>query len=40
MALLSRAKRAEASEIARKVKYVELSKDPDFENIFIASTQF
>jgi len=40
MALLSRAKRAEAAEIARAVKYVELSKDPDFENIFIESTQF
>jgi uncharacterized 2Fe-2S/4Fe-4S cluster protein (DUF4445 family) len=40
MALLSRTKRAEAAEIARDVKYVELSKDPDFEDIFIESTQF
>ncbi|MBW1901756.1 MAG: DUF4445 domain-containing protein [Deltaproteobacteria bacterium] len=40
MALLSRGKRAEAAEIARAVTYVELSKDPDFESIFVESTQF
>ena len=40
MALLSRAKRAEADQIAREVKHVMLSKDPDFETVFIESTQF
>ncbi len=40
MALLSRAKRTEADEIARAVRHVELSKDPDFETIFIEATQF
>jgi uncharacterized 2Fe-2S/4Fe-4S cluster protein (DUF4445 family) len=40
MALLSKAMRAEAARIARVVKYVELTTDPDFETIFIASTRF
>ncbi len=40
MALLSLAKREEASEVARNVKYIELSKDPDFERIFIRATYF
>ncbi|MBN2098691.1 MAG: DUF4445 domain-containing protein [Dehalococcoidia bacterium] len=40
MALLSKAMRAEAARIARAVKYVELTTDPDFETMFIASTRF
>jgi uncharacterized 2Fe-2S/4Fe-4S cluster protein (DUF4445 family) len=40
MALLSMAKREEAVEVARNVKYIELSKDPDFGSIFIKSTYF
>jgi len=40
MALLSRGKRLEAAEIARAVKYVALSTDPDFETTFIEGTQF
>jgi hypothetical protein len=30
----------EAARIARAVKYVELTTDPDFESMFIASTRF
>jgi len=40
MALLSKAMRMEAARIARTVKYVELTTDPDFESMFIASTRF
>ena len=40
MALLSRAKREEAAEIARTIQYVELSNDPDFESAFIKATYF
>jgi len=40
MALLSMAKREEAAEVARNVKYIELSKEPDFGSIFIKSTYF
>jgi len=40
MALLSKAMRMEAARIARAVKYVELTTDPDFETMFIASTRF
>ncbi len=40
MALLSKAMRMEAARIARAVKYVELTTDPDFESMFIASTRF
>ena len=40
MALLSMAKREEAAEVARNVKYIELSKDPDFGSMFIKSTYF
>jgi uncharacterized 2Fe-2S/4Fe-4S cluster protein (DUF4445 family) len=40
MALLSKAMRMEAVRIARAVEYVELTVDPDFESMFIASTRF
>jgi uncharacterized 2Fe-2S/4Fe-4S cluster protein (DUF4445 family) len=40
MALLSRAKREEAAEIARTIQYLELSNDPDFERTFVKATYF
>jgi uncharacterized 2Fe-2S/4Fe-4S cluster protein (DUF4445 family) len=40
MALLSKAIRAEAARVARAVKYVELTTDPDFGSIFVSSTLF
>ncbi len=40
MALLSKAMRTEAARIARAVKYVELTTDPEFGAIFVSSTRF
>ncbi len=40
IALLNRAKRAEAEEIARKVEYVELTIEPDFQKEFIEALEF
>ena len=40
LALLSRAKRREAEDIARRVEYVELTADPGFEEAFVRATQF
>ncbi|MCH2540200.1 MAG: ASKHA domain-containing protein [Anaerolineales bacterium] len=40
MALLSIDKRIEASEIARKVEYIELTVEPDFEQQFSAAIHF
>lgn len=40
MALLSRRKRAEAIKVARQVRYVELTADPDFQSKFIEGTEF
>ena len=40
MALLSTEKRAEANEIARKVEYIELTVEPDFEKQFAAAMHF
>jgi len=40
MALLSRRKRAEAIRIARRIRYVELSADPDFQSNFVMGTCF
>jgi len=39
LALLNRDKRAEADEIARKVEYVELSIEADFQKEFVAAMQ-
>lgn len=39
LALISRGKRDEASEIAKDVRYVELSTYPDFMNIFVDATR-
>jgi uncharacterized 2Fe-2S/4Fe-4S cluster protein (DUF4445 family) len=40
IALLNREKRAEAEEIARKVEYVELTIEPDFQKEFIEALEF
>ena len=40
MALLSTDKRAEANEIARKIDYVELTVEPDFQQQFSAAIHF
>jgi uncharacterized 2Fe-2S/4Fe-4S cluster protein (DUF4445 family) len=39
LALLNRDKRAEADEIARKVEYMELSIETDFQEEFIEAMQ-
>jgi uncharacterized 2Fe-2S/4Fe-4S cluster protein (DUF4445 family) len=39
-ALLNRAKRKEADKIARQVEYIELTKEPSFQDIFIKATHF
>jgi uncharacterized 2Fe-2S/4Fe-4S cluster protein (DUF4445 family) len=38
--LVSKAKRAEAQSMARRIRYVELAGDPDFQEIFVRSLQF
>jgi len=40
IALLNREKRTEAEEIARKVEYVELTIEPDFQKEFIEALEF
>lgn len=40
MALVSRSKRAEAIQIARQVKYLELTADPGLQPLFLSSTRF
>ena len=40
MALVSRSKRAEAIQIARQVKYLELTTDPDLQPLFLSGTRF
>jgi uncharacterized 2Fe-2S/4Fe-4S cluster protein (DUF4445 family) len=40
MALVSRSKRAEATQIARQVKYLELTADPGLQPLFLSSTRF
>jgi uncharacterized 2Fe-2S/4Fe-4S cluster protein (DUF4445 family) len=39
-ALLSRERRERAREIARKVGYVELTTNPDFEEAFVRALRF
>lgn len=38
IALLNRAKRAEAAQMARRVEYVELTNEPDFMDLFMEAT--
>jgi uncharacterized 2Fe-2S/4Fe-4S cluster protein (DUF4445 family) len=40
IALLSRKKRKEANKVARKIKYIELTVDPDFQKEFMMSMHF
>ncbi len=40
MALVSRSKRAEAIQIARQVKYLELTAAPGLQALFLSSTRF
>ena len=40
IALLNRAKRAEAAEVAQRVTYVETAVDPDFQAEFVAALHF
>jgi uncharacterized 2Fe-2S/4Fe-4S cluster protein (DUF4445 family) len=40
MILLNSALRAEAKRLARKIKYVEIANEPDFQNIFTDSMSF
>jgi len=40
IALLNVDKRAEADEMARKVEYIELTVEPDFQNVFIQAMWF
>jgi uncharacterized 2Fe-2S/4Fe-4S cluster protein (DUF4445 family) len=40
MILLSSSLRAEAKRLARKIKYVEIAKDPDFQTVFADSMLF
>lgn len=40
IALINRAKRKEANEIARRIKYIELTVDPDFQTEFMRAMHF
>ena len=40
MALVSRSKRVEATQLARQVKYLELTADPGLQPLFLSSTRF
>ncbi len=40
MALINKAKRKEANEIARRIKYIELTVDPDFQTEFMRAMHF
>ena len=39
IALLNREKRSEAEKMARQVEYIELTNEPDFNDIFIGAIQ-